>query len=354
MKNTESLIRPQEPRAPFPYISEDVVYSNEAAGVELAGTLTLPSGLGPFPAAILITGSGAQDRNCEVFGHKLFLVIADHLTRNGIAVLRVDDRGVGASTQSGPQGSATSYDFAGDVEAGLSYLRDRSEISSDKIGLIGHSEGGMIAPIVAVRDPDVAFIVLMAGPGLPGDELLLLQDVNLARADGVDVEEIDRSRQVQREIFDVLKDESLSHSETSEHVRMLMERNPAVLQQSKEARGQMVEELTRKVTSEWFTTFVRHDPRPFLCTVACPVLALNGDRDLQVVCDENIASIRKSLECGESLDWTIRVFPGLNHPFQRCKTGRIDEIALIDETISQEVLDAVADWIAIRFLPETH
>ena len=167
------ILRPQEPKKPYPYIEEEVVYENKEAEITLAGTLTLPPGKSSFPAVLLITGSGPQDRDETVYGHYPFLVLADYLTRQGVAVLRVDDRGVGEST--GDFSQATSEDFASDVLAGIGYLKTRKEINPEQIGLIGHSEGGLIAPMVAIKSPDVAFIILMAGTGLTGEEILYLQ-----------------------------------------------------------------------------------------------------------------------------------------------------------------------------------
>ncbi len=340
----------QTPAPPFPYHSEDVAYSNDAGGVELAGTLTLPEGPGPFPAAILITGSGPQNRDCEVFGHKLFLVIADHLTRGGIAVLRVDDRGVGGSTARSPIGIATSFDFAGDVQAGVSYLRGRPEISPDGIGLVGHSEGGMIAPIVAARDSRVAFIVMLAGPGIPVDELLLLQDERMSRAGGMSEGRIAESRRIQRSVFDVLLEDDMVDADRKARLRQLLMSSPGIEGDAPGARSAAIDDLIEKISTPWFNAFLRYDPRPTLARVGCPVLALNGELDLQVTCAENLAGVSAALEHGGNSDATVRAFPDLNHPFQHCKTGHVDEYAQIDETISVEILEVITEWIAARFL----
>jgi len=199
------ILRPQVPKKPYPYIEKKVAYTNLKAGVKLVGMLTLPPDKGVFPAVLLITGSGPQDRNETIYNHRPFLVMADYLTRQGIAVLRVDDRGVGEST--GDFSQATSEDFASDVSAGVEYLKTYKEIDSNKIGLIGHSEGGLIAPIVAIKSPDVAFIVLMAGTGLTGEEILYLQGTLISRAMGVSEEDIIKRRQFNEKIFSVLKEE---------------------------------------------------------------------------------------------------------------------------------------------------
>lgn len=197
--------RPQEPKKPYPYIEEEAIYENKEAEITLAGTLTLPSGKGPFPAVLLITGSGPQDRNDTIYGHYPFMVLADYLTRQGIAVLRVDDRGVGEST--GDFSRATSEDFASDVLAGIEYLKTRKEINPEQIGLIGHSEGGLIAPMVAIKSPDVAFIILMAGTGLTGEEILYLQGALISRAMGVSEEDITKNRQFNEKIFSLIGQE---------------------------------------------------------------------------------------------------------------------------------------------------
>ena len=209
LKKTEKLVelrRPQTPKAPFPYKVEGVSYRNERAGITLAGTLSSPAGRGPFPAVILISGSGAQDRDETIFEHKPFLVLADMLTRRGVAVLRVDDRGVGGST--GSIATSTSEDFAGDVEAGIAFLKSRSVVDGRKIGLIGHSEGGIIAPIVAARSQDVAFIVLLAGTGLPGDEILMMQSRLIGKVMGADDKGLDKQEEMQKRLFEIMKAES--------------------------------------------------------------------------------------------------------------------------------------------------
>lgn len=196
------LNRPQEPRAPHPYYSEEVTFQNEKADITLAGTLTMPEKEGNYPAVILITGSGPQDRNEELVGHKPFLVIADHLTKNGVAVLRHDDRGFGKST--GDFSAATSADLATDVKSALEYLKTRKEIDSNKIGLIGHSEGGLIAPMVAVSSNDVNFIVLLAGTGIRGDKLLLMQQELIARASGNLEDKIQKAKTKNEDVFDIV------------------------------------------------------------------------------------------------------------------------------------------------------
>ncbi len=347
--DTPSTVRrPQEPKPPFPYRVEEVVYRNEAAGVTLAGTLTLPEGKGPFPAALLITGSGAQDRDETIFQHKPFLVIADHLTRSGVAVLRVDDRGVGGSTAGADPAAVTSLDYVGDVRAGVTFLSGREEIAGDKIGLIGHSEGGVIAPLVATKSEGVAFIILLAGTGIRGDRLLLLQNELLSRAEGLEEEELESALALNRALFDLVLDEELSPDERSLKMREVLERSPTLREGTEEER----EEILRQVMNPWVQWFIRHDPAPVLEEVRCPVLALNGTLDIQVPSEVNLGAIEAALARGQNSDYEIRAFEGLNHLFQHCETGEVKEYGQIEETFSPEVLDALSAWIRARFLSE--
>lgn len=345
--------RPQDPKEPLPYHSEDVVYENPAApGVRLAGTFTRPREPGRYPAALLITGSGPQNRNEEIMGHRPFLVLADHLTRRGIAVLRVDDRGVGEST--GDFSTATSADFASDVRAGVAYLKSRDDVDPAAIGLIGHSEGGLIAPMVAAESDDVAWIVLMAGPGLPGDSILILQAELIARASGAPDTAIRWNQELQRTLFRILREEP-SDSAARERVRAALrafhERTRAALGQrpaegtEAEAREAAIEQQVRQVVTPWYRYFIDYDPRPTLRRVKVPVLALNGSLDLQVPSDPNLAAIREALEQGGNRNVTIIEFPGLNHLFQTAKTGAPAEYAEIEETIAPAVLETIAEWV---------
>src|SRR5665648_423997 len=306
--------RPQVPKKHYPYIEEEEIYENKEEGITLAASLTLPSGNGPFPAVLLITGSGPQDRNETIYNHSPFLVLADYLTRQDIAVLRVDDRGVGEST--GDFSQATSEDFASDVLAGVEYLKTCKEIDPKKIGLIGHSEGGIIAPMVAVKSPDVAFIVLMAGTGLTGEEILYLQGALISRAMGVSEEDIIKNRQLSDE-----KKEQIGDPEV------------------------FLEAQLQSLLSPWLKFFLTYDPKPILSKVKCPVLAINGEKDLQVPPKENLSTIEEYLKTGGNQNYTIKELPGLNHLFQTTQTGLPSEYAKIEETISPVALKIVGDWI---------
>jgi pimeloyl-ACP methyl ester carboxylesterase len=345
-------LRPQEPRGPFPYDSEEVQYENSSGGVTLAGTLTLPKGEGPFPAAILITGSGGQDRNEEIFEHKPFWVIADHLTRAGIAVLRVDDRGIGGSSKGELSGGATTFDFAGDVGAGMDFLQLHARIAPDKIGLIGHSEGGVIAPLVARERGDVAFAVLLAGTGVRGDKLLVMQNAAIMRASGIDEETVAAALTSQGELFSIVQDSSLSLQELKEHLAQAIEAHEEFQEASAEEQAQGLKSALAQLTNPWLVAFIRHDPATVLREVSCPVLALNGELDLQVPSKANLDSIAKALEEAGNEDFTTLAFPGLNHLFQHCETGLIAEYGEIEETFSVEVLEVMSAWIAERYLDQ--
>jgi hypothetical protein len=341
--------RPQTPRPPFPYRSEEVTSENKAGSVRLAGTLTLPPGQGPFPAVIMLSGSGPQDRDENLLGHRPFLVIADTLTRRGIAVLRVDDRGVGGS--SGSNNESTFEDFAGDALAGVGYLKGRTEIDPAKIGLIGHSEGADIAQLAASRSKDVAFIVLMAGSGLPGDEILELQGQLVARAEGASESELKHASELRRRLVDILlreKDPKAARSKLIAASKEIQATLPEAEKKALAEAGEAVEAMIDQFNNAWFRSFLVFDPRPTLRKVRCPVLAVDGEKDMQVPSKENLAEIEKALKAGGNSDVKAIEFPGLNHLFQPCKTGSPAEYARIETTIAPEVLKAIGDWIVER------
>ncbi|MBI3208211.1 MAG: alpha/beta fold hydrolase, partial [Candidatus Solibacter usitatus] len=306
--------RPQTPKKPYPYQEIEVVYENKAQNVKLAGTLTTPRDVKSAPAVLLITGSGQQDRDETIFEHKPFLVIADYLTRRGIAVLRVDDRGIGGST--GDPATSTSLDFATDVMAGIEFLKSRPEIDAKRIGLIGHSEGGLIAPIVASRTKDVAFLILLAGPGVNGREVLREQAALIIRAMGGGDDAIAENRKVQQKIFEVLSrepDDAKAKAEIGA------------------AAGMM--EASRSATP-WMRTFLKLDPADFLKKVTCPVLAINGSLDLQVSPKQNLPAMEAALKQAGNKDFTLKEMPSLNHLLQRAKRGDVGEYANLEQTIA--------------------
>jgi uncharacterized protein len=346
VEKLEGRNRPQEPKEPLPYNSEEVLFENEINGVMLAGTLTFPKEGKNFPAVILISGSGGQDRNEEILGHKPFLVIADYLTKNGIAVLRFDDRGIAQST--GDQSTATSEDFAKDVLAAVNFLRSRNEIDKSKIGLIGHSEGGMIAPLVAVQSADVSFIVMMAGLGIPGDSILYLQGELIQRAEGTSEEEIQKSVKLQREVFSIVINSNNEEKLDKELREKFNDEYEKMTEEEKSKLGDpevYLDMQIKTITSLWFKYFLRFDPVPVLEKIKCPVLAINGENDLQVPPKENLSAIESALKKGGNDNFEVAMLPGLNHLFQTSQTGKISEYGTIEETISPIALQTMLEWI---------
>ena len=338
--------RPQEPQPPYPYREVEVVYPNHEDGIELAGTLTLPEGEGKFPVVLLISGSGPQDRNEELMGHKPFLVLADYLTRRGIAVLRVDDRGVGES--SGDFAAATTLDFTRDVLAGVEYLKTRPEIDAERIGLIGHSEGGLIAPLAASISSDVAFIVLMAGPALNGEEIGFLQSDLLLRASGASEEVIAQQKALLEELFAIARNVDNVDQAVEEMRDVILAPYAELSEEELAALGDLETPIMMEIAqllSPWYQFFMTYDPLPALRNVDCPVLAINGSKDLQVPPDPNLQLIEKALEEGGNQNFTVVELPSLNHLFQTTETGLPDEYYLIEETMSPAALKVMGDWL---------
>jgi len=339
--------RPQTPTGPFPYRTDSVEYENAAGTVHLGATLTSPQTGEKFPVAILVTGSGQQDRDETLFGHRPFAIIADQLTRQGIAVLRVDDRGTGLSR--GDLASATSSDFADDVLAGIRYLRTRKDIDTTRIGLIGHSEGGLIAPIVYSRWPHLRFIILLAGPGVPGSEISLRQQTDPLLSIGRPAYTayyrlIKEKMTILNEFYG--RPDSLTLGELkSAFIRWQasLSDSMATLLNAKNIPPEAYVFKERAELQPWVRYFYKTDPTLFLRQVKCPVLALNGAKDTQVDPDQNISAIKAALAAaGAPAD--TRIFPDLNHLFQHCQTGDAGEYARIEETMSPEVLRVMADW----------
>ena len=335
--------RPQHPEPPYPYIAREVTIEHPLGHV-LAGTLTIPEGPGPFPAAVLITGSGPQDRDETIFNHKPFLVIADYLTRHGIAVLRYDDRGTAGST--GSFTGATTADFATDALAAMRFISTVDGIDRGRIGLIGHSEGGIIAPMVAGLTDDVAFMVLLAGTGVPGDELLRVQGELVAKAMGVDEAMIATNRAQQEKLFELIRTGGGS-DELEQHVRELARNQLEALGIEGQTLDDAVEAQVTQVMSPWMQYFITYDPRPALGRVRCPVLALNGMLDLQVYHDQNLPEIEEAITQGGG-DVTIRRYEGLNHLFQPATTGAVSEYGTIQTTFDEAVLRDIVEWIRAR------
>jgi len=342
----EKVIRPQEPTKPYSYYSEDVKFENIKDNIVLAGTLTIPEKDGNFPAVILISGSGPQNRDEELMGHKPFLVLADHLTKNGFAVLRFDDRGTAEST--GDYKTATSLDFARDVESAIKYLQTRKEINKNQIGLIGHSEGGIIAPIVAARSKDINFIVLLAGTGIRGDQILLLQQELIGKASGASDTDLQKAKVINKGAFDIiLKSNNIESLETelTNYIKQALIDNPESEKPAGMSDDDYVKLQVNQLTSPWMIYFIKYDPAPILEKVNCPVLAINGEKDLQVPAKVNLEAIENALEEGGNKNVTTKVLPNLNHLFQECETGSPGEYATIEQTFSPIALAEISNWI---------
>jgi uncharacterized protein len=340
-----TINRPQEPKPPFPYLQEEVIINNKQGGFDLSGTLTYPKEGAPFPVVILITGSGPQNRDEELMGHKPFLVLADHLTRNGIAVLRCDDRGVGKS--GGKFSTATTLDFAEDVSAMVDFLKFHSNIDSSRVGLIGHSEGGMVTSVVASERKDIDFVILMAGPGVSGEKIILLQSALLFKSNGATDKEIEAVLKEDEEIFSILK-KNKDNDKASEKIRKAMnefnKKQPAG-NGTKEALDSETDMKIKIFTSAWFRGFITLDPMKYLSHVKCPLLAINGELDMQVPPAENLEAIERAMILAGNSNYTVEMIPGLNHLFQTAPTGNPSEYGKIDETISPGVLDIITVWI---------
>lgn len=343
----EQLVRPQEPKEPFPYKVEEVSFINKKANdIHLAGTLTLPEGKGPWPVAILISGSGPQNRNEEILGHKPFLVIADYLTRNGIAVLRFDDRGIGASE--GNFKTATSADFATDVTAAVQFLQTRKDINAKKIGLIGHSEGGLIGPMVAAQTPTVAFVVMLAGPGVNGEEIILHQSALIQTKEGKSPAVVNEQVKILKASMSIIKEQKNKDDAAAALKQYLSGIYPTLSEEVRTDVGdstQFVDQQVKEFNAEWFRYFITYEPAPTLMKVKCPLLALNGGNDLQVDPAQNIPPIEKALKKGGNTHYKTVVLPGLNHLFQHTETGRPSEYGQLTETFAPEALEMMTTWI---------
>jgi pimeloyl-ACP methyl ester carboxylesterase len=333
-------LRPQNPKRPFPYDEVDVSVENSAAGITLGCTLTEPRGEGPFAAVVLATGSGPQNRDEALVGHRPFLVLSDAITRKGVAVLRCDDRGVAQST--GVFDKATTLDFADDALAEVAALRSRPEIAPAHVGVLGHSEGGAVATIAASRSKDVAFIVLLAGTALPGDQILDLQRGLLEKSAGMSAPEIADSKANWDKAFAIINAEK-DDAAATRGLRALYDGLPAPTRAQFEQAGGF-DAHAKELLSPWFRTFIALDPRAFLARVKVPVLAINGARDWQVPPGANLPEMKKAL--AHDHDVTVREMPDLNHLFQTAKTGAPSEYAEIEETMSPAALTLVSDWIA--------
>lgn len=343
--------RPQTPKPPFPYKSEEVEYDNKDKTLHYGATITIPEGNGPFPAALLITGSGPQNRDEEILGHKPFAVIADYLTKKGFVVLRVDDRGMGKST--GKFSEATTADFAIDVNTSFDYLLSRPEVDKKKAGLIGHSEGGMIAPMVASQRKDVNFIVLLAGPGVKIIDLMTEQNAAVLNSSGITEKAINIFKPLYKEIIINIinaSDTALADKITLSTLENWISKNDTAIvnelgfKNSKDI-NKYVHAMVRETYTPWFRYFLAFDPRPYLEKLSCKVLAIDGDKDIQVVSKQNLPGIEAALKKSKAKDVEIKEIQGLNHLFQSCKKCTVREYGELEETFSPSALQVIGDWL---------
>ncbi|NBL65067.1 alpha/beta hydrolase [Flavobacterium sp. NST-5] len=341
--NSSSIERFQTPAPPYHYHTEEVVFFNTSANIRLAGTLTLPKKKGKFPIAILISGSGPQNRDQEVFGHKPFFVIADYLTSRGIGVLRFDDRGVAGSE--GIFSQSTISDFANDVESAIFYLRSRADIKKNKIGLIGHSEGAVMGQMVAAKDKKIQFLAMLAGFGLPGQAILLKQQETIAQSLGVPQAEIIESIDLNRKLFNAIKhgseDDALKH-ELFALIENYYKTHPLPNLPAAVSKDAFLKQQVERITTPWMLEFIKLDPATYLKKINCSVLALNGEKDVQIETHDNVEAIGKVLL---KSNIESKIYSDLNHLLQTCKTGMMDEYATLEETISPKVLMDLNQWI---------
>jgi pimeloyl-ACP methyl ester carboxylesterase len=342
------LNRPQEPRPPFPYKVEEVSFNQIAQGFTLTGTLTLPEGQGPFPAVVMVTGSGSQNRNEEIFGHKPFWVIADRLTRSGIAVLRYDDRGVGAS--GGKASGSTTADLALDARSAVEYLLTRSEIDKSGLGIIGHSEGGMIAFMLASEYDDISFLVSLAGPGVDGKTILLEQSEYISRLSGVSESIMKDNRIVMDKVYDFMITNDTHRTWGEEVIEFTSSyyssKGEGLYSEAdiEQAKNNLLASIPES-SYAWMRYFVMYDPASDFASIDCPVLALNGAKDCQVLAEKNINAIKKGIQASGNKQLTAMILPGLNHLFQNCETGLPSEYNIIEETFDPDALELMNKWI---------
>lgn len=337
--------RPQEAAIaaqPRPYHERDIRFENAAGHNELAGTLSVPDGKGRFPAVVLISGTGHNTRDEDVWGHKVFLVLADALSRRGIAVLRYDKRGVGGST--GNYDAATTVDFTSDAEAAVTWLKTQREIDPHRIGVLGHSEGGIIAPAVAAEDKSVGFVVMIAGPVIRGDKLFVLQSAMTAKTYGAPNDYIARRKLFDQELYDAVI-AAPSGAIALDRARVIVAKGVA----GKVVDLNEADTLAQDVARPWERHFLAYDPAPTLASLKVPVLALNGSLDVQVPAKEDLAAARNALRNNPQA--TVIELPGMNHLLQDAKSGSPDEYNDIEETMSPAALKIICDWVSLQTHP---
>jgi pimeloyl-ACP methyl ester carboxylesterase len=346
------VMKPQTPKPPFSYTSQDVLYHGINTNLDYGATITYPNDHIKHPLVVLITGSGKQDRDETIFDHKPFAVIADYLTKKGFAVLRVDDRGAGKST--GEFSKSTSADFALDVEEHIIYAKTLAMVDTNKIGLLGHSEGGLIAPMVAARNKSVAFIVLMAGPGIQIVDLMGIQNELVLKSVGIGQDAINAYIPLYKKLMKtiiasdkkedaIIKAKEIVKDWYTITDKVLVKKTTNINDEAgvEKFANNMVETLS----TNWWKYFGAYDPQPTLQKVKCPVLAMNGSADIQVPANASIHGIEAALKKGGNKQFTTKQFEGLNHLFQKCSKCTVAEYGELETTIEPEVLDTMSSWL---------
>jgi pimeloyl-ACP methyl ester carboxylesterase len=348
----KAINRPQTPKPPFPYRSEEVIYKSPDQSLQYGGTITIPPGNGPFPAVVLITGSGQQDRDETILSHKPFAVLADALTRDGFIVLRVDDRGIGNST--GNFYNSTTADFVKDVNTSVDYLKSRREADDDKIGLLGHSEGGMIAPMVAAQRKDIDFIVLLAAPGVQIIDLMAEQNAAILKASGISAAAAAQYTTLYRDVVNTIlnaPDQNTGKQQVITLVNNWLAKTDTATAHilgftSENYKQQFASQFAAQLSTPWMKYFLRFDPHPYLMQLKkVKVLALNGSRDIQVVSQQNLPALNNALKEGRTKVYETKELYGLNHLFQTCTKCTVQEYGELEETISPVALQTITDWL---------
>ena len=344
-------VRAQTPVPPFPYKSEDIVYKSRDNSISYGATITIPNGKGPFPAVMLLTGSGQQNRDEEIGGHKPFAVIADHLTKNGFVVLRADDRGMGKTT--GDVVTATSYDFAQDASRGFDYLLNRKEVNKKKIGFIGHSEGGMIAQLLGAERSDINFIVSLAGPGSKITQLMNEQNRAIFEKAGLSKEYIDQYAILYDSMLQIIiqHDKYSFDSVLSQTLTKWIESTLSNVVlfttgiKDENSKKEFISSSSALANNDWFRYFIRYNPEEQIKHFKGHYLALNGDKDIQVLSKSNLQALEAALKNGKAKSYEIHELKGLNHLFQECIKCTTYEYVELDQTISPTVLDLMTSWL---------
>jgi pimeloyl-ACP methyl ester carboxylesterase len=346
------IIKPQTPKPPFTYTSEDFVYHSANTNLDYGATITFPNDNKKHSLVILITGSGKQDRDETIFDHKPFAVIADYLTKKGFAVLRVDDRGAGKST--GDFSKSTSADFALDVEEHIRYAKSLAMVDTNKIGLLGHSEGGLIAPMVAARNKSVAFIVLLAGPGIQIVDLMAIQNELVLKSVGVSQDAISAYIPLYKKLMKTIivtdkKEDALLKAKEivkdwyTSTDKVLVKKTTNINNEAEAEK--FANSMAATFSTNWWKYFGAFDPQSSIQKVKCPVLAINGSADIQVPSDASIHGIEAALKKGGNKQFTTKQFIGLNHLFQKCTKCTVAEYGELETTIEPEVLTTIGDWL---------